>query len=46
MCFTIIYSIFFSYSTNKIKSPCANPRYTQWLKSFSYLLTVVGSYIA
>ena len=41
MCFTIIYSIFFSYSTNKIESPCANPRYTQCLKSFSYLLTAV-----
>ena len=43
MCFTIIYSIFFSYSTNKIESTCANPRYTQCLKSFSYLLTAVTS---
>ena len=41
MCFTIIYSIFFSYSTNKTESPCTNPRYTQCLKSFSYLLTAV-----
>ena len=41
MCLTIIYSIFFSYSTNKIGSPCTNPRYIQCLKSFSYLLTAV-----
>ena len=44
MCLTIIYSIFFSYSTNKIESPCANPRYNQSLKSFSYLLTAVLSF--
>ena len=41
MCFTIIYSIFFSYSTDKTQSLCANPRYTQCLKCFSYLLTAV-----
>ena len=41
MCLTIIYSIFFSYSTDKTESPCANPRYTQCLKCFSYLLTAV-----
>ena len=38
----MIYSIFFSYSTNKIESPCANLRYTQCLKSFSYFLTAVN----
>ena len=44
MCLTMIYSIFFSYSTNKIESPYANPRYTQCLKSFSYLLTAVHDF--
>ena len=41
MCLTKIYSIFFSYSTDKTESPCGNPRYTQCLKCFSYLLTAV-----
>ena len=41
MCFTKIYSILFSYSTDKTVSPCANSRYTQCLKCFSYLLTAV-----
>ena len=41
MCFTIIYSILFSYSTDKTESLWANPRYTQCLKCFSYLLTAV-----
>ena len=31
------------YSTNKIESPCANPRYSHSLKRFSYLLTAVDS---
>ena len=39
--FPMIFTIFFPYFTNKIESLCANPRYSQWLKSFSYLLTAV-----
>ena len=41
MCLTIIYSIFFSYFTDKTELLCANPRHTQCLKCFSYLLTAV-----
>ena len=40
----MIFKTFFSYSTNKIESPCTNSRYSQCLKSFSYLLTVVAYY--
>ena len=43
MCLTKIFSIFFSYSTDKTESPCGNPRYTQCLKCFSYLLTAVSA---
>ena len=39
--FPMIFTTFFSYSTNKTLSPCTSSRYTQCLKSFSYLLTAV-----
>ena len=45
MCLTKIYSVFFSYSTDKTESPCGNPRYTQCLKCFSYLLTAVCMFL-
>ena len=38
----MIFTTFFSYSTHKTKSPCANSRYTQCLNCFSYLLQAVG----
>ena len=41
--FPMIFTMFFPYSTNKIESPCANPRYSHSLKRFSYLLTAVDS---
>ena len=37
----IIFTTFFSYSTNKTESPCTNSKYSQRLKSFSYLLTAM-----
>ena len=37
----MIFTTFFSYSTNKTKSPCANSRYSQCLDCFSYLLPAV-----
>ena len=45
MCFSKIYSIFFSYSTDKTESSCANSSYTQCLKCFSYLLTAVKGFL-
>ena len=36
-----IFIIFFSYSTNKTESLCANSRYSQCLNCFSFLLPVV-----
>ena len=36
-----IFTIFFSYSTNKTESPCANSRCSQCLNCFSYLLPAV-----
>ena len=39
----MIYTTFFSFSTNKTEAPFANYRYTQRPKSFSYLLTAVYS---
>ena len=36
-----IFTIFFSYSTSKTESPCANSRYSQCLNCFSYLLPAV-----
>ena len=36
-----IFTIFFSYSTNKTESPCANSTYSQCLNCFSYLLPAV-----
>ena len=38
----MIFKTLFSYSTNKTVSPSTNSRYIQFLKFFSYLLTVVG----
>ena len=37
----IIFTTFFSYSTNKTELPCANSRYSQCLNCFSYLLPAV-----
>ena len=39
--FPKIFTIFFSYFTNKTESPCANSRYSQCLNCFSYLLPAV-----
>ena len=36
-----IFTIFFSYPTNKTEPPCANSRYSQCLNCFSYLLPAV-----
>ena len=36
-----IFTTFFSYSTYKTESPCANSRYSQCLDCFSYLLPAV-----
>ena len=41
-----IFTIFFSYSTNKTESPCANSRYSQCLNCFSYLLPAVPPKLA
>ena len=41
----MIFTTFFSYSTNKTESPCANSRYSQCLNCFSYLLQAVMSYL-
>ena len=38
-----IFTIFFSYSTNKTELHCANSRYSQCLNCFSYLLPAVCS---
>ena len=37
----IIFTTFFSYSTNETELPCANSRYSQCLNCFSYLLPAV-----
>ena len=41
----MIFTTFFSYSTNKTESPCANSRYSQCLNCFSYLLQAVKSFV-
>ena len=38
------FTIFFSYSTNKTESPCANSKYSQCLNCFSYLLPAVSHF--
>ena len=40
--FPMIFTTFFSYSTNKTESPCTNSKYSQCLNCFSYLLPAVS----
>ena len=37
----MIFTTFFSYSTNKTELPCANSKYSQCLNRFPYLLPAV-----
>ena len=39
----MIFTTFFSYSTNKTELPCANSKYSQCLNCFSYLLPAVDT---
>ena len=42
----MIFTTFFSYSTNKTELLCANSRYSQCLNCFSYLLPAVLSFLS